>query len=466
MELELGHPICSLCRQALSNSSFKTGSEAKLCNGCRDLIETALHGNRTRAVAASTSLQQSQAVVYAQSGALTVSNLEAQPSAFFNELPALSDTSPLPKQTRFFNLNDGSFGSQFDDEPSELPESDHRSGGLEVEPAELQEAQREIAIVEAEPFAYETQFPNGPEPAVQPAQDSLAGSMIESAEHHEVAFVEITDTIEPPSANLGDDPSRLDQSSADTQNDNDLSFSTPPLAAPSEQYTGEPDAHPVAGVPSTPDAVPVDPWEQTLPDWDHSRHEYPVLMGPPQKGSFSKYEMPVVVILILALAAGLYFLIYPQLSRQRASEPVNVPSPPTAAARAETQRPDPVAQSPTASTSSDTPVRQASTETKSAQQANPEEPVANAPTNAQGRFALQAASFPTQAGADEFAERLKTAGVPSYVVAADLSHRGKWFRVRVGRFNTAAEAQRFAAEAQLRAKAAGVPLQLVVSQYD
>jgi cell division protein FtsN len=51
-------------------------------------------------------------------------------------------------------------------------------------------------------------------------------------------------------------------------------------------------------------------------------------------------------------------------------------------------------------------------------------------------------------------------------VSADLPRRGKWFRVRVGRFNSADDAQKFAAEAQNRAKAAGLSLQLIGCQFD
>jgi cell division protein FtsN len=87
-------------------------------------------------------------------------------------------------------------------------------------------------------------------------------------------------------------------------------------------------------------------------------------------------------------------------------------------------------------------------------------------SSAQGHFALQAASFPDRAAADEFAERLKAAGVPSYIVSIDLPRRGTWFRVRIGRFNTAEDAQKFAAEAQLRARATGMSLELIVSRYD
>ncbi|MFY9574882.1 MAG: SPOR domain-containing protein, partial [Blastocatellia bacterium] len=86
--------------------------------------------------------------------------------------------------------------------------------------------------------------------------------------------------------------------------------------------------------------------------------------------------------------------------------------------------------------------------------------------NVQGRFSLQAAAFPTEAAADEFAEKLKQAGVPSYVVNADLARRGRWFRVRIGRFNTAEDAQRYSSEAQLRARASGTSLQLIVCQYE
>ena len=63
-----------------------------------------------------------------------------------------------------------------------------------------------------------------------------------------------------------------------------------------------------------------------------------------------------------------------------------------------------------------------------------------------------------EAEAKQFAEKLVRAGVPAYVVSAELGQRGKWHRVRVGSFLTADEAMRFAIEARERAKAAGVAL--------
>lgn len=82
------------------------------------------------------------------------------------------------------------------------------------------------------------------------------------------------------------------------------------------------------------------------------------------------------------------------------------------------------------------------------------------------RFSLQAAAFPNEGGANQFCERLKRAGVPAYVVSAEIAGRGRWFRVRVGRFETAQDADRFASESRRRARAAGLNLQLIVSSYD
>ena len=65
------------------------------------------------------------------------------------------------------------------------------------------------------------------------------------------------------------------------------------------------------------EAAPADPWEDPLPVWDYSRSEWPVLMGPPRERSFAKFKVPFAVALVLAFAAGFYYLIYPQISRDR-----------------------------------------------------------------------------------------------------------------------------------------------------
>jgi len=95
------------------------------------------------------------------------------------------------------------------------------------------------------------------------------------------------------------------------------------------------------------------------------------------------------------------------------------------------------------------------------------QPAGSAPATDQAfRFSLQAASFPNAAAANEFSEKLFRAGLPAYVVGADIPGRGRWYRVRVGRFTTQDEAQRFIGDAKSRARTAGVTLQLVPCDYE
>jgi cell division septation protein DedD len=213
-------------------------------------------------------------------------------------------------------------------------------------------------------------------------------------------------------------------------------------------------------------ASPADPWEDPLPAWDYSQSEWPVLVGPNKQKSFRRLGAPIAAIALFACAAGFYLLI-------------NRPSGPerrTATDSGRTAQASAVELGATVGASADSDARKRVVATLSEAPASaasqPAETVAREPvtpkesTNAQGRFSLQAAAFPTQVGADEFAEKLKRTGLPSYVVPAELARRGRWFRVRVGRFNAQEEAQRFAGEAQQRARGAGLAVQLIVCQYD
>jgi cell division septation protein DedD len=213
-------------------------------------------------------------------------------------------------------------------------------------------------------------------------------------------------------------------------------------------------------------APAADPWEDPLPAWDYSHSEWPVLAGPNKRRSFRRLGGPIAAIVLSACAVGFYLLVYRPSGPERRA----------ATDSGRTARASAVELGATAGASADSDARKRVAATLSEAPASaasqPAETVAREPvtakesTNAQGRFSLQAAAFPTQVGADEFAEKLKRTGLPSYVVPAELAGRGKWFRVRVGRFNAQEEAQRFAAEARQRARGAGLALQLIVCQYD
>jgi cell division septation protein DedD len=212
-----------------------------------------------------------------------------------------------------------------------------------------------------------------------------------------------------------------------------------------------------------------DEWQTAVatwdPDWD-SGSEWPLLVAPAPERSVTKPRFAiaaVAAVAILASAVGFYFLIYRSSDLQERRDIDGV-----ATTRASAVEPR-AASVGSAVTATLAPAVQTQSESAAAAQPKPAEgqarDAAATDNSAQGQFSLQAASFPTQEGADEFAERLRRAGVPSYVVPAEVFRRGRWFRVRVGRFNSAEDAQRFAAEAQQRARAAGVAVPLIVCQY-
>jgi cell division septation protein DedD len=199
--------------------------------------------------------------------------------------------------------------------------------------------------------------------------------------------------------------------------------------------------------------------------WDNSVDNYPVLMVQEEKRSLSRPLLALAALALLALAAAGYWFIYkPALgggapdAQQRASKTAenNPPTaPPTSAPEGNSAAPQ---SSANASAATPTPA------TPEEKPATPDTAAANE-TAGQGKVSLQAASFPSEQGANEFSEKLKRSGIPAYIASANIAGKGKWYRVRVGRFVSTAEAEKYAAQAKQRAKATGLNLQLVVCDY-
>jgi hypothetical protein len=59
------------------------------------------------------------------------------------------------------------------------------------------------------------------------------------------------------------------------------------------------------------------------------------------------------------------------------------------------------------------------------------------------RLTLQVKSVPEKSEADAFAARLRAAGFEPYIVLADIPGKGRWYRVRVGRFDDMEAAKAF-----------------------
>ena len=254
----------------------------------------------------------------------------------------------------------------------------------------------------------------------------------------------------PESESLADNSKAAEDTAAPETGGILESAGSSPVLNPDNQRDQEFEHEPVTRV------VTADPWEEPLPAWDYSQNEWPVLIGP-HKRTVPRQRAAIAASVILLVLVLFYLIVYrPANAERRTSDNViqtGVEERSASSAAREEQK-------QTAQLSSDDNSRSTSEANETISQS------VNENKNAQGKFSLQAAAFATDAGANEFAEKLKTAGLPSYVVSADVARRGRWFRVRLGRFDSADEAQRYAVEAQLRARSTGLALQLIVCQYE
>lgn len=197
--------------------------------------------------------------------------------------------------------------------------------------------------------------------------------------------------------------------------------------------------------------------------------EWPVLINNPQSSGSGQWKVLLalgVVFAVTAVSTLYYFLIVKPkraAAKQEFAAKLN-PQGSATASPAGAKGQEPPAASPGAQPSGGQP---AGTQPAASQPAASQPAVPAGTTNdPSGRFALQAASFPSPAAAGEFATKLVRAGVPAYVVSAEIPKRGRWYRVRVGKFSSQDDANKFAGDAKLRAKTAGITLALVVCDYE
>jgi len=407
----MAHQCCPLCKGQLPANSAGHTLDTRLCEQCQTMVLSAFRGADLMVAASAEVVQQSGPIAQVQSDATDQAPDGARP--LFEDIATVA--------------------------------------GFE------QEAQHPMTSGPRDDLRFE--FIEDEDPAVTIRADLSGVGENGSSDHGEGLFEEFEQSIRFPEPAPHHDYAEPDDSHLAEQQaaftNSDSNFTRAPFI---EDRSEEPT--------SIGEASPADPWEAPLPAWDYSHSEWPVLVGPHKRKSFRRPGAPVTAIVLLACAAGFYLLI------NRSSGPERR----TATDSGRTAQASAVELGATVGGSADSDARKRVAATllgaPASAASQPAEAVAVEPvapkesTNAQGRFSLQAAAFPTQVGADEFAEKLKRTGLPSYVVPAELARRGRWFRVRVGRFNAAEEAQRFAGEAQQRARGAGLAVQLIVCQYN
>jgi cell division septation protein DedD len=215
------------------------------------------------------------------------------------------------------------------------------------------------------------------------------------------------------------------------------------------------------------------PLPEDAPDvWDSTVDNYPVLIVQEEKRTLSKPLLAFAAMALLALVAAGYWFVYKPLfggstsnASQRTGNTVenNPPATPETAPVKTPENNSPASQPQTPANAAAVPPTQATPDEKPT--APSDAAASNPEVNGQGKISLQAASFPSEQAANEFSEKLIRSGVPAYIASANIAGKGKWYRVRVGRFPSAADAEKYAAQAKQRAKATGLNLQLVICDY-
>jgi cell division septation protein DedD len=395
---------CPLCRRLLSTHSAESAPATKLCEHCRRIVETAFRFGGSGAIAPA--VQQLGTLEFADSPASI-----HQP---------IAQISPLDENPSFAE--------------SSLPPADD-----ELDPDFILDFGPD-----SEDISYET--------------ESYFDAGGNGHRHHDDLSDEGLQWLVQanPGAAKDDELDDLSSEQHAAERAGTVSYSGSEAASGFVEQLEYPD--------SASEDVTSELGDHELNRWDYSNENWPVLVPPAKRRSSARRRTSIVTFGLLACAAGLYILINqpasPELpTRERAGSSATTqvaavqPNSEATATDAQNQPPS----------SSDTSAAAASKpgDTSAGDAENPK-----VIEDSQFRFSLQAAAFPAQEAADEFAEKLKRAGLPAYVVDADLARRGKWFRVRVGRFKAGEDAQAFTREAQIRAKASGVSLQLIVCQYE
>ena len=397
---------CPLCRRSAATGTNGTAAATRLCEQCQALIRTILPETAAFVPARAQAVVAAPQPVFSQAAVQPLPVEPEEAEADFLQSPDAAEL-PAPELPDFAPV----FASQDQPEPVFGPEQGTEPTDFHFDPFAQEDAQ-------AEPLhEYADLFEND--------QDENAAA----AAAETVAEPPLPPELHPTPVERAEAAS-FGASYADVEAD---------LSEDAEEQK-----------------IPADPWEEPLPAWEYSTHEWPIVVDNRASQTRRKpWLLLAASVIVILTIAGYYFLSSsPAQSRQARQD--------APAQSAAVPNPQPVN-----ATQADTPAvaSQAQPATPQPQTAAPVEQ-SNAGEAKQPTHTLQVESTPDRAAADERAERLKRAGIPAYVVAADLGKRGTWYRVRVGRFSGEEEARRFIEQSRARARAAGMEIQLVVQPYE
>ncbi|HKY06549.1 MAG TPA: SPOR domain-containing protein [Blastocatellia bacterium] len=450
MQLEITIPLCPLCKQeALANTPGQV-APTRLCAACRSMVQTILPGRRA--------LAEAYSVVEPASARAGASHLvDSLPHA------GMLDTFPAERDFVEHGATIQEFAGQdfieLDESTTDLYECEEveqsqpgydDQSSLPADSALITDSPAldsapQIDLLDDEPLSLSSfDEPVLAELPVAAADETWPEEAAQTTE------IVPTETVEIFAARAAEPVEITPVETTPVE-------ITAEIAVPREAYEeAQPAEQPVVDYKEA-----VDPWDDPLPAWDYSVNEYPTLLAPePSTGNRGWMKLAAAVALVVIVGATGYLFLFKR-SAVAVSEKAASVLPITEADAAK----------PIAQTSARPESRPAAESNASAA---PGAPVSTQPVTApvrahlpeEGNYSLQAASLPNESAANEFAQKVARAGVEARVVAADLGRKGRWYRVRVGRFMTAAEAENFARTATANARAAGMNLQLMVCDYE
>ncbi|MFP5262466.1 MAG: SPOR domain-containing protein [Blastocatellia bacterium] len=449
MHLEMTNKICALCKRPVATNGHS--DPARLCEECRSLIEMILPNADSSALI---EVEQPYEFALPQFAAAGLAH------------PAIAAHAPLEE----------------DMEAVEITSQPGRYEMASFDPvADFDELQADrLTITETE---YLDEFEASSESAGMPAR-ALPGTAGEAvgqagepaAQEPEVYIMsEQAGDFYGGAGAFGPAPSeRLERLDASHDDWHAQSIDSPQAAetdvpadfkseiSKGSEAAKDKDAAVAADTEAAPYQAAVDPWDDPLPAWEQSRNEYPLYVGMSEHKPRLRLKRLLVPAALLACLVAAYFVFQSGGGAPKNEQTVAGPAaggsestPPPAAPQAHDQTRAAGGDARQATPASNDPATDAGGEKKDASAAGVS---ASAGAEARWRYSLQAMASQSEDEAGAFAERVRVAGIPAYVISADIANRGRWFRVRVGGFSTAQEAQRFAADARARAKAAGVAL--------
>ncbi|HJQ70717.1 MAG TPA: SPOR domain-containing protein [Blastocatellia bacterium] len=406
MQFEMTNSTCALCKSAFAPSADAYPGPSRLCLACQRLVQTILP----------------RSGVYAVRGAApSMGELFASDAV---EAAATND------------------GFEYAEEVREIESDFYRP-----EEESYFKTEFEIQPHQDEAADFVEDFPGAPHQGLDQGQDEEGVSTPARSEASSYDAQPAADAWQGATLIYGAQPAP-DYSPPATAPLNGHEVEAQPVGA----SAGE--ANTSATLAQSYDEQATDPWENPLPAWEYSKSEYPVLLGLRKKTNQKRFFWIIVAgLLIVFFVIGYFVMARPDAADSnngpRASEPSDTPG----AAEA----------NPAASAAG-----QQGAPGETVTDAAPAQSIKSAASTefgSVGSLTLQTAAFPDEAGANEFTKKLISAGIPAYVVPADLQGKGRWFRVRVGRFSNADDAKKYAVQSRLRAKAAGMNVDFIVVEY-